>query len=81
MTPDRAANAPSMSPAPGSPPVEWLISSALVPYEQAVARMEARAEAIAAGAAREHCLANPHDCLTLLRAAGADSSKHGAVDR
>ena len=53
MTPDRAANAPSMSPAPGSPPVEWLISSTLVPYEQAVARMEARAEAIAAGAARE----------------------------
>ena len=33
----------------GAAPVEWLIADGLVPYEQAVAEMEARAEAIAAG--------------------------------
>jgi lipoyl(octanoyl) transferase len=38
----------------GAPePVEWAISDDLVPYEQAVAFMEARADAIAAGTARE----------------------------
>jgi lipoyl(octanoyl) transferase len=34
---------------PGTAPVEWRIADALVPYEQAVAAMEARAAAIAAG--------------------------------
>lgn len=37
----------------GAPPVDWRISDALVPYEEAVAAMEARAEAIAAGQAPE----------------------------
>nr|WP_210278772.1 lipoyl(octanoyl) transferase LipB [Microvirga flocculans] len=37
----------------GSEPVEWAISDGLTPYEEAVAIMEARAEAIAAGQARE----------------------------
>jgi lipoyl(octanoyl) transferase len=37
----------------GSPPVEWVISDGLTGYEQAVAFMEARAEAIAEGRARE----------------------------
>ncbi len=40
-------------PFPGSPPVEWLTSAGLVPYPEAVAEMEARAEAIAAGQAPE----------------------------
>ena len=40
-------------PKPGSPPVEWAISDAPVDYEDAVAEMEARAAAIAAGRARE----------------------------
>ena len=41
-------------PAPaGSPPVEWRVSDSLVSYEEAVAAMEARATAIAAGAAPE----------------------------
>ena len=40
-------------PKPGSPPVEWAISDAPVEYEAAVAEMEARAAAIAAGRARE----------------------------
>jgi lipoyl(octanoyl) transferase len=39
--------------APGSAPVSWRISDTPVPYEVAVAAMEARAEAIAAGAAPE----------------------------
>ncbi|MCJ2032811.1 lipoyl(octanoyl) transferase LipB [Methylobacterium sp. J-068] len=38
---------------PGSAPVEWRISEAPVAYEAAVAVMEARAEAIAAGTAPE----------------------------
>jgi lipoyl(octanoyl) transferase len=38
----------------GTPePVEWAISDSLVPYEQAVAFMEMRADAIAGGTARE----------------------------
>nr|WP_091680245.1 lipoyl(octanoyl) transferase LipB [Methylocapsa palsarum] len=37
----------------GSPPVEWRISHAPVPYSEAVAFMEARADAIAAGEAAE----------------------------
>jgi lipoyl(octanoyl) transferase len=35
------------------PPVEWLVSRGLVPYETATAVMAARVNAIAAGAARE----------------------------
>ena len=40
-------------PAAGSPPVEWVVSEGLVAYEDAVAAMEARVEAIAAGEAPE----------------------------
>ena len=40
-------------PESGSAPVEWAITDGLVGYEEAVAFMEARAEAIAAGEARE----------------------------
>ncbi|MGB5085510.1 MAG: lipoate-protein ligase B, partial [Methylocystis silviterrae] len=36
-----------------APPVEWRVSGDLVPYEAAVAFMEARAAAIASGEARE----------------------------
>jgi len=38
---------------PGSLPVQWAITDALVPYEAAVAEMEARVAAIATGAAPE----------------------------
>ncbi len=38
---------------PGSPPVEWCISDGLTDYARAVAEMEARADAIAGGGARE----------------------------
>jgi lipoyl(octanoyl) transferase len=37
----------------GAPPVEWRVSDDLVPYEAAVAFMEARAASIASGEARE----------------------------
>ena len=39
--------------APGSPPVEWRVSDALVPYEHAVTEMDARVDAIAHGTASE----------------------------
>ncbi len=38
---------------PGAPPVEWFVSPGLTPYPEALIAMEARAEAIAAGAAPE----------------------------
>lgn len=45
---------PSMlHPAPGSPPVEWLVADGLVGYDDAVATMETRVARIAAGEARE----------------------------
>jgi lipoyl(octanoyl) transferase len=49
----RDSLAPSLVPPPDSPPVEWRVSDQLVDYEEAVAFMEARAAAIAAGTARE----------------------------
>lgn len=42
-----------MLPLPGSPPVRWRISEGLVPYETAVAEMEAEVAAIAEGRADE----------------------------
>jgi lipoyl(octanoyl) transferase len=42
-----------MLPEPGSAPVAWAVSDGLVPYETAVAAMEARVEAIAQGRAGE----------------------------
>ncbi|HEY8161410.1 MAG TPA: lipoyl(octanoyl) transferase LipB [Methylocystis sp.] len=44
---------PALSPRAGAPPVEWRVSDALVGYDEAVAFMEARAAAIAAGQAPE----------------------------
>jgi lipoyl(octanoyl) transferase len=43
----------SFLPHPGSPPVEWVVSPHPVAYEQALAEMDARATAIAAGEAAE----------------------------
>ncbi len=42
-----------MLPRLASPPIEWRVSDGLTAYEEAVASMEARAEAIGAGAALE----------------------------
>jgi lipoyl(octanoyl) transferase len=49
----RSALAETLLPAAGADPVEWAIADGLVAYEEAVAAMEARVAAIAAGNARE----------------------------
>ena len=49
----RADFAPTLPAAPGSAPVEWAISEGLVDYGDAVAAMDARVAAIAAGRAPE----------------------------
>jgi lipoyl(octanoyl) transferase len=49
----RADLAPTLPAAPGSAPVEWAISEGLVDYEDAIAAMDARVAAIAAGRAPE----------------------------
>ena len=46
-------NIPDFRPEPGHEPPEWRVSASAVDYPQAVAAMEARAAAIAAGEARE----------------------------
>ncbi len=51
--PAPAVDAAAMRANPSAPPVEWRVSDGLVAYEEAVAFMEARAAAIAAGEARE----------------------------
>ncbi len=53
MTHPRLSPHKPMSPAPGSPPVEWTASPDPVDYALALAAMETRAEAIALGAADE----------------------------
>jgi lipoyl(octanoyl) transferase len=50
--PRLAQRAPLFAP-PGAPPVEWLVSPGLIGYEAALAEMQARTEAIAAGLAPE----------------------------
>lgn len=52
-SPRQALDWTALKPADGSPAVEWRISDSLVPYPEAVATMEARAAAIAAGDAPE----------------------------
>lgn len=52
-SPRQALDWTALKPAEGSPAVEWRISDSLVPYPEAVATMEARAAAIAAGDAPE----------------------------
>lgn len=51
--PSRASLSPSMLPQGDSPPVEWHVLEGSTPYEEAVAAMEARVEAIATGQAAE----------------------------
>jgi lipoyl(octanoyl) transferase len=50
---DDIAEAGDFLPHPGSPPVEWVVEDALVPYPEAVAEMEARVARFAAGEAAE----------------------------
>jgi len=48
-----SSNPDGFLPAPGSEPVEWVVADGLTGYAEAVAAMEARAEAIAQGRAAE----------------------------
>ncbi|MDI6026977.1 lipoyl(octanoyl) transferase LipB [Corticibacterium sp. UT-5YL-CI-8] len=50
---ERSQIATSFLPAPGSAPVEWSVAPGLMPYPEALAFMEARADAIRAGIAGE----------------------------
>jgi lipoyl(octanoyl) transferase len=50
-------------PRPGAPPVEWCISDGLTEYARAVVEMEAYADAIAAGDARERVWLIEHPSL------------------
>jgi lipoyl(octanoyl) transferase len=50
---DRSAIATSLLPDPGARPVEWIVAPGLTGYAEAVAEMEARAAAVADGAAAE----------------------------
>jgi lipoyl(octanoyl) transferase len=47
MSSPRAALKASLLPAPGSPPVEWVVTPGLTEFPEALKHMEARAEAIA----------------------------------
>ena len=58
--------------------VEWRISPGLTPYAEAVAFMEARAEAIAAGAAREQVWLLEHPPIYT---AGTSAKDGDLIDR
>ena len=60
------------SAAAGAPPVEWCIAEGLTQYADAVAEMEARADAIAAGAARERVWLVEHPPLYTSGTSGRD---------
>ena len=59
--------------AAGSPAVEWLITDGLTDYAAAVAEMEARADAIAAGRARERVWLVEHPPLYTSGTSGRDA--------
>ncbi len=60
-------------PGPGSAPVEWTLSDGLVPYEKAIAAMEARAAAIALGEAPEQVWLLEHPPLYTAGTSARDS--------
>ena len=63
MTQPRLAPAAQFLPLPGSPPAEWRITPGLTDYAEAVAEMEARAEAISQGEAAERVWLLQHPAL------------------
>src|SRR5271157_2681937 len=60
--PRLSLRAPLFAP-PDSPPVEWFVSPGLTGYEEALAEMEARAQAVAAGRAPERVWLLEHPSL------------------
>jgi lipoyl(octanoyl) transferase len=69
----RASLHPSMLPRQAMPPVEWQIFEGLMPYDAAVAAMEARADAIAAGEAAEAVFLVEHPPLYTAGTSARDS--------
>jgi len=59
----RAASTLSLLPGTGGSPVEWRISDSAIPYEDALAAMDARVSAIVAGAAPEQVWLLEHPAL------------------
>jgi lipoyl(octanoyl) transferase len=62
--------------ASGSPPVEWMIAEGPTDYAAAVAEMEIRADAIAAGEARERVWLVEHPPLYTSGTSGRDADLH-----
>ena len=60
---DFPAPTASFLPSPDAPPVEWTVSGSLSPYDEALAEMEARADAIAAGILPERVWLLEHPSL------------------
>jgi lipoyl(octanoyl) transferase len=69
----RTAPGTSFVPVAGSPAVEWLTSPGFVPYAEAVAEMESRADAIAAGRAAERIWLLEHPPLYTAGASAKDA--------
>jgi lipoyl(octanoyl) transferase len=63
--------------AAGSPPAEWCVADSLIEYEDAVAAMEARADAIAAGQARERVWLVEHPPLYTSGTSGREADLRG----
>jgi lipoyl(octanoyl) transferase len=69
----RAALQASLLPAPGAPPVEWVVTPGLTQFPDALAEMEARAEAIARGDAPERVWLIEHPPLYTAGTSAKDS--------
>ncbi len=74
--PRLSLRAPLFAP-PDSPPVEWFVSPGLTGYEEALAEMEARAQAVAAGRAPERVWLLEHPPLYT---AGTSAQPQDLVD-
>ncbi|MFZ3178178.1 MAG: lipoyl(octanoyl) transferase LipB [Methylovirgula sp.] len=61
-----------MRPTTGTPPIEWRVIAGRMPYAAAVAAMEARVEAIAAGTAREAVFLVEHPPLYTVGTSAGD---------
>ncbi|MDP3546232.1 MAG: lipoyl(octanoyl) transferase LipB [Phreatobacter sp.] len=77
MVNDRANLVLQLAAPADAPPVEWVISDAPVPYEEALAAMEARVAAIAAGTARERVWLLEHPPLYT---SGTSARAGGVID-
>ena len=73
MSNSRHASRLPLLASPGAPPVEWLVSPGLVGYREALAEMEARADAIAAGHAPERVWLIEHPPLYTAGTSARDS--------